>query len=139
MPGCPQIINVEVDGDAQLFGDEADIQSVLTNLVSNAVRYTPEDGELEIRWVTDEDGGHLIVSDSGTGISRAHFPRLTERFYRVEDGRQRIGGEGGTGLGLAIVKHALHRHEATLDIESELGVGSQFICNFPVERIVAVA
>ena len=139
MPGCPQTVNVEVASDAKLLGDEADIQSVLTNLVSNAVRYTPEDGELEIRWVADEEGGRLTVRDSGAGISRAHFPRLTERFYRVENGRQRIGGEGGTGLGLAIVKHALHRHEATLGIESELGAGSRFICNFPPERIVTLA
>jgi len=139
MPGCPQTINVAIDSDAQLFGDEADIQSVLTNLVSNAVRYTPEDGEIEIRWSTAEKGGRLTVSDSGAGISSAHFPRLTERFYRVESGRQRMGGEGGTGLGLAIVKHALHRHEATLEIESELGVGSSFTCDFPPERIVAIA
>ena len=90
-------------------------------------------------WVADEKGGRLTVRDSGAGISSAHFPRLTERFYRVERGRQRMGGEGGTGLGLAIVKHALHRHEATLDIESELGVGSRFTCNFPSERIVPIA
>ena len=121
LPGCPQTINIEVASDAQLLGDEADIQSVLTNLVSNAVRYTPEDGELEIRWVADEEGGRLTVRDSGAGISRAHFPRLTERFYRVENGRQRIGGEGGTGLGLAIVKHALHRHEATLGKKKRTG------------------
>lgn len=139
MINSPKNIDLELESDADLSGDEADIQSVLTNLVSNAVRYTPEDGRIVIRWSVDEQGGHLAVIDTGGGIAREHLPRLTERFYRVEDGRERIGGDGGTGLGLAIVKHALQRHLATLAIESEPGSGSSFICNFPRERIVTVA
>jgi two-component system phosphate regulon sensor histidine kinase PhoR len=138
MEGCPATIKVSADGDHDLLGEEADIQSVLTNLVSNAVRYTPVDGEIEIRWETDQNGGRLTVADTGVGIDEMHLPRLTERFYRVENGRERIGGEGGTGLGLAIVKHALQRHQATLEIASELGVGSRFTCVFPKARIAAV-
>ena len=134
--GCPQTVELEIETEADLLGDERDIQSVLTNLVSNAVKYTPTDGKIIIRWAVDDRGGHLSVIDTGTGIAKQHLQRLTERFYRVEGGRERIGGEGGTGLGLAIVKHALQRHSAQLAIESELGHGSRFICHFPKERIV---
>jgi len=81
----------------------------------------------------------VSVSDTGTGISKEHLPRLCERFYRVENGRERIGGEGGTGLGLAIVKHALARHGGDLHIESEPGKGSVFTCRFPPERVIPVA
>jgi two-component system phosphate regulon sensor histidine kinase PhoR len=139
MNNCPENIDIEMESDADLSGDVVDIQSVLTNLVSNAVRHTPAEGRIVIRWSVDEQGGQLAVIDTGAGITREHLPRLTERFYRVEDGRERIGGEGGTGLGLAIVKHALQRHSATLNIESVPGSGSSFICNFPRERIVPVA
>jgi two-component system phosphate regulon sensor histidine kinase PhoR len=135
MPGCPAHVEIEIMSDADLCGDEADLQSVVSNLVANAARYTPADGTITMSWQTNERGGFITVRDSGTGIGREHIPRLTERFYRVENGRERIGGEGGNGLGLAIVKHALNRHSATLTIESELGVGSTFICQFPSERI----
>lgn len=138
MKGAPKTVDIELESAAGVLGDEADIQSVLTNLVTNAVRYTGEDGRIIIRWVTDENGGRLSVTDTGKGIASEHLPRLTERFYRVEDGRQRMGGEGGNGLGLAIVKHALQRHSAALEIESELGVGSTFTCVFPPERIATV-
>jgi two-component system phosphate regulon sensor histidine kinase PhoR len=137
MENCPQNIEVVVESGADLRGDQRDIQSIVSNLVSNAARCTPPHGSIVIRWATDESGGYLSVTDTGTGISTEHISRLTERFYRVENGRERIGGEGGTGLGLAIVKHALIRHSATLDITSEFGAGSIFVCHFPSERIVA--
>jgi two-component system phosphate regulon sensor histidine kinase PhoR len=137
MQNIPENIEVVVESGADLLGDQRDIQSVVSNLVSNAARYTPLDGSIVIRWTTDESGGYLSVTDSGAGIPIEHIPRLTERFYRVENGRERIGSEGGTGLGLAIVKHALIRHSATLNITSEPGAGSVFVCHFPSERIVA--
>lgn len=133
---CPEVIEVRVDSDEDLCGDESDIQSVLTNLVSNAARYTPVDGRITISWSTDEKGGYLEVADTGAGIAGEHLSRLTERFYRVEGGRERIGGEGGTGLGLAIVKHALQRYSATLEVTSEPGVGSRFVCQFPRSCLV---
>jgi two-component system phosphate regulon sensor histidine kinase PhoR len=88
---------------------------------------------VQIRWWTDERGGHFSVTDTGIGIAPSHIPRLTERFYRVDPGRSR--GTGGSGLGLAIVKHVLQRHGADLSIESEEGRGSKFTCHFPRERI----
>jgi two-component system phosphate regulon sensor histidine kinase PhoR len=139
MQNSPHDIRVNIESDADLSGEVADIQSILTNLVSNAVRYTPQDGQISISWSTDDDGGYLVIADTGLGIRKEHLPRLTERFYRVEDGRERIGGAGGTGLGLAIVKHALQRHGAKLAIESTPGKGSSFTCTFPVDRIIAVA
>ena len=86
------------------------IQSAFSNLVDNAAKYTPPEGSMQIRWWTDEEGGHFSVRDTGPGIPAEHLPRLTERFYRVDPGRSRE--TGGSGLGLAIVKHALHRHGA---------------------------
>ncbi|MGI9290271.1 MAG: phosphate regulon sensor histidine kinase PhoR [Gammaproteobacteria bacterium] len=139
LEGCPKTLEVNMDSDVAILGDEKDIQSVVSNLVSNAVRYTPEEGQIVISWDTNDQGGMLTVEDSGTGIAPEHIPRLTERFYRVENGRERIGGEGGTGLGLAIVKHALSRHSATLVIESEPGSGTRFICHFPPERLATVS
>ena len=105
----------------------------MSNLVSNAVRYTPPEGSITIRWNVDGDGGHLAVSDTGIGIADDEIPRITERFYRTDRGRARQ--KGGTGLGLAIVKHALRRHEADLEIRSRLGEGSSFICHFPPHRL----
>ena len=137
--GCPAEVIAVFESEADLLGIARDIQSVVSNLVSNAVRYTPENGRIEIRWWVTDDAAFLSVSDTGSGISSEHLPRLCERFYRVENGRERIGGEGGTGLGLAIVKHALARHGAELNIESEQGAGSTFTCRFPAKRIVAVA
>ena len=136
MENCPQNVQVDLQSGARLLADECDIQSVLSNLVSNAVRYTPTDGRITIGWRTDSTGGYLAVSDTGIGIRKEHISRLTERFYRVENGRERIGGDGGTGLGLSIVKHALQRYGATLTIESKPGEGSTFTCHFPAERIV---
>lgn len=126
-------IQLHLDSDACLQGSETELQSVFANLVSNAIKYTPESGTINIRWWDDEQGAHLSVIDTGIGIAQEHLPRLTERFYRVDSGRSRK--LGGFGLGLAIVKHALQRHEATLTVASELGKGSNFTCHFPTSRI----
>ncbi len=131
----PEHVNLKLDSDALLLGSESELHSIFSNLVSNAVKYTPENGEIEMRWWTDEDGGHLSVRDTGVGIAREHIPRLTERFYRVDPGRAR--SMGGSGLGLAIVKHALQRHGGSLRIKSREGVGSTFTCDFPRERILS--
>jgi len=123
---------------AQIAGDETELKSALGNLVSNAVRYTPEGGRIEVAWrVADNGGGEIAVSDTGSGIGRAHLPRLTERFYRVESSRSRESG--GTGLGLAIVKHIMQRHGGELEIASELGKGSTFKLVFPALRIRSAA
>lgn len=126
-------IEVQVRSPARLLGEETELQSVVSNLVSNAVRYTPADGRITISWDVDEDGGHLAVRDTGIGIAEEDIPRITERFYRTDGGRTRQ--RGGTGLGLAIVKHALRRHDADLEIRSRLGQGSTFTCHFPRERL----
>jgi two-component system phosphate regulon sensor histidine kinase PhoR len=138
LPDCPATIETVYDSEQGLRGVRKDIQSIVSNLVSNAARYTPPTGTIVIRWWTGEAGAFVSVRDTGCGIASEHIPRLCERFYRVENGRERIGGEGGTGLGLAIVRHALLRHGGKLQIESTLGVGSTFTCQFPASRIVAV-
>jgi two-component system phosphate regulon sensor histidine kinase PhoR len=121
-------------GDS-LIGAEEELRSAFGNLISNAVRYTPERGEVEIAW--RRDGGDVVFSvrDSGIGIAAQHIPRLTERFYRVDRSRSRE--TGGTGLGLAIVKHVLNRHQGRLEIASEFGRGSTFSAVFPPERVIA--
>jgi two-component system phosphate regulon sensor histidine kinase PhoR len=133
----PRTVRLQLQSDALLRGTESELHSIASNLISNAVKYTPPDGEIELRWWVDEDGGHLSVRDTGVGIAEEHIPRLTERFYRVDPGRAR--SMGGSGLGLAIVKHALQRHEGTMEIESTEGVGSTFTCNFPRARVVSRA
>lgn len=130
----PREVHIKVETSAWLLAVEGEIHSIVSNLVTNAVKYTSADGEIEIRWYTDEQGAHIAVSDTGVGISAEHLPRLTERFYRVDSGRSR--DMGGSGLGLAIVKHALQRHQGTLSIESTEGIGSTFTCHFPTARIV---
>jgi two-component system phosphate regulon sensor histidine kinase PhoR len=131
----PRNVTVQIDSEAWLLGSESEIHSIVSNLLSNAVKYTPSEGEVTLRWWTDDEGGHICVRDTGVGIAAEHIPRLTERFYRVDSGRSRE--MGGSGLGLAIVKHALQRHEATLTIESTLGKGSTFTCHFPPHRVVS--
>jgi two-component system phosphate regulon sensor histidine kinase PhoR len=131
--GHPQKVEVRVSSAARLLGEETELQSVVSNLVSNAVRYTPREGSVIISWSSDENGGHLAVTDTGIGIAEEDIPRITERFYRTDSGRARQ--KGGTGLGLAIVKHALRRHEADLEVQSHLGVGSTFTCHFPRHRL----
>lgn len=117
-----------------LLGSRGELRSAFSNLIFNAVRYTPAGGEIRIRWFSDEEGAHFEVQDTGIGISAQHIPRLTERFYRVDVGRSREAG--GTGLGLAIVKHVLMRHDARLTIDSTPGEGSTFGCHFPPELIL---
>jgi len=121
-------------GDMDLQGSTKDLHSAFSNLVSNAVRYTPDGGRIVLRWECDADGARLTVIDTGPGIPSQHLPRLTERFYRVSTSRSRESG--GTGLGLSIVKHVLQLHQARLDIRSEVGVGSRFICVFGPERLL---
>ena len=120
---------------ARLRGNGGEIESVITNLVSNAIRHTPADGSITLTWQANADGADLMVIDNGEGIAEEHIPRLTERFFRVDRGRARQ--DGGVGLGLAIVKHVLGRHEANLHISSTPGGGSEFRCHFPVGRVVA--
>ncbi len=132
-PEHPAIVELHLDSDALLLGSESELHSIFSNLVSNAVKYTPASGRVDIRWWTDEQGGHVEVRDTGIGIPAEHLPRLTERFYRVDAGRSRK--MGGSGLGLAIVKHALQRHGGRLDVRSVEGQGSVFSCHFPRERV----
>lgn len=127
---------ISVDGNSELnlLGASEELQSALGNLVSNAVRYTPAGGHIQISWKLRNDQAVFSVSDDGIGIEQQHIDRLTERFYRVDRGRSRE--TGGTGLGLSIVKHILTRHQARLEITSELGKGSTFSVVFPKARIV---
>jgi two-component system phosphate regulon sensor histidine kinase PhoR len=131
-------VELNVPEGATITGGAEELRSAFGNLVSNAVRYTPQNGSVTLAWRTDEQGhGVFSVADTGIGIAAEHIPRLTERFYRVDRGRSRE--TGGTGLGLAIVKHVLLRHQATLEIQSELGVGSEFRIVFPSWRSVVDA
>ncbi len=127
-------ISVSIEGEHDLEGSPRDLYSAFSNLVSNAVRYTPVGGIIRIIWSSDEQGGRLRVIDSGHGIAAEHIPRLTERFYRVSTSRSRE--TGGTGLGLSIVKHVLQLHDAHLDIQSETGKGSAFTCIFAADRLL---
>jgi two-component system phosphate regulon sensor histidine kinase PhoR len=133
-PSHPRQVDVSIESDAHLIGEEAMVQSAFSNLVDNAAKYTPPEGSMLIRWWADADGGHFSVRDTGPGIPAEHIPRLTERFYRVDPGRSRE--TGGSGLGLAIVKHALQRHGGHLQIDSSEGRGSTFTCHFPPERLL---
>ena len=127
-------IEVSLDPSLWIFGCEKDLRSAFANLAFNAVRYTPAGGRIALRWFADADGVHLTVEDNGEGIAPHHIPRLAERFYRVN--RDRSRGSGGTGLGLSIVKHVLNHHGGQLRIASQLGVGSVFTCDFPLEARV---
>ena len=124
-------IDLTAEPDLWLLGCEKELRSAFSNLVFNAVRYTPAGGIIEIHWFADANGIHLVVTDNGEGIAPQHIPRLTERFYRVD--RDRSRGSGGTGLGLSIVKHVLTNHSGHLRIISELGKGSRFVCDFPCD------
>ena len=120
--------------DSHLRGSPTDIDSVISNLLSNAIRHTPPTGSVTINWERDGEAAVLSVTDTGEGIAEEYIPRLTERFFRVDKGRSRA--EGGVGLGLAIVKYALSRHDAELTIESQVGMGSTFTCRFPPNRVL---
>jgi len=128
------VIEVDVDVSLCIMGHEPELYSAFSNLVFNAIRYTPAGGRIMVRWQERNNELVFSVQDSGVGIAAHHIPRLTERFYRVDTGRSRA--TGGTGLGLAIVKHVLLRHEGRLEIDSEVGRGSTFACHFPVGRKV---
>jgi two-component system phosphate regulon sensor histidine kinase PhoR len=126
-------ISLALRTDANLNGSPKELHSAFSNLVSNAVRYTPAGGRIEIAWELRERQAVFSVSDTGQGIAPSHLPRITERFYRVSSSRSR--DTGGTGLGLSIVKHVLQLHQARLVIDSEVGIGSTFSCVFGAERI----
>ena len=120
---------------AHLSGNVEELRAAFSNLLSNAIRYTPEGGRIVVRWESGGDDARFSVTDTGIGIAPEHIPRLTERFYRVDRGRSRE--TGGTGLGLAIVKHVLMRHDARIEITSTPGQGSTFTCFFPSARVIA--
>lgn len=128
------VIRADIDPSLHISGSYNELQSAFSNLVSNAIRYTPDGGEISIIWQLDAGQAVFSVRDTGIGIEQHHIDRLTERFYRVDSSRSR--GTGGTGLGLSIVKHILMRHQATLHIESEVNVGSTFSIRFPKARVV---
>ena len=137
LSGGKHTISLSIDATNYVLGLESELASAFGNLVSNAIRYTPPGGTVTLAWREGPDGARFSVQDTGIGIEPEHIPRLTERFYRVDRSRSRE--TGGTGLGLAIAKHALARHDATLEIESELGKGSRFSARFPARRLAALA
>lgn len=121
------------DKSVRLLGVENEIYSATLNMMTNAVRYSPDGGEITVSWQRTNGGARLAVQDQGIGIAPEHLQRITERFYRVDLAKSRV--RGGTGLGLAIVKHVLKRHRSALSVESELGKGSTFYCDFPAEQL----
>lgn len=128
------VFDSEIAEDAELTGSESELLSAISNLLNNAVRYTPEGGRIELRWRWRADGAALVqVQDNGPGVAREHLPRLTERFYRVDGSRSR--DTGGTGLGLSIVKHVAQRHGGEIEVQSELGRGSCFTLVLPPLRV----
>ena len=129
-------ITVEADPTLKLRGSEFELHSAFSNLIGNAVRYSPDGGDIAVRWFATEGGAHFEVEDDGMGIPEQHLSRITERFYRVDLSGSRA--RGGTGLGLAIVKHVLIRHGATLGVRSELNKGSVLSCDFPLQSNVPV-
>ena len=131
---CGHRLAFDVGPPCEIAGVQAEVHSAMSNLVTNAVRYTPDKGLIRVTWALLEDGrGQFMVQDSGPGIAPEHLPRLTERFYRIDRSRSRE--TGGTGLGLAIVKHVAQRHGAELNIKSQPGQGSCFSLTFPANRI----
>ncbi len=122
-------VDVQADQTIQVIGSATELHSAVVNLITNAIHYTPAEGNIQINWGACDGGSRLSVKDNGDGIESHHIERLTQRFYRVDSNRSR--DRGGTGLGLAIVKHVLQRHRGELHIESEVGEGSEFICEFP--------
>ena len=129
-----QSIRLDLDPTLAIAGAYMELRSAISNLVVNAVNYTPENGKIALRLWQDDDGAYLEVEDNGIGIDPKHIPRLTERFYRADPSRNTK--TGGTGLGLAIVKHVLLHHNAYLNISSRPGEGSVFTCHFPAAIVV---
>jgi len=132
--GRHQVFIEDMNEHLRLRGNRDELHSAFGNLVNNAIRYTPDGGEIRIRWQLKNNEAVFSVQDTGIGIEQQHIPRLTERFYRVDRSRSRE--TGGTGLGLSIVKHILTRHQARLDIQSELGKGSTFSVIFPQDHVI---
>ena len=129
-------IVLEIDSPAVIHGDQSELHSALLNLVSNAVHYTPAGGRIVLHWrILSTGEGELGVTDNGIGIATADIDRLTERFFRADRGRARVGDASGTGLGLAIVKQVVERHHSRLLIRSVLGQGSTFCIVFPADRL----
>lgn len=126
-------IELVLDEGLHLRGIDLELHSAFSNMIVNAIRYSPDGGVIRVSWTAEGDGARFAVQDQGIGISEEHLPRLTERFYRVDVGRSREAG--GTGLGLAIVKHVLRRHDSELEVCSVLGEGSTFSCRFGPDRI----
>ncbi|ESK55794.1 MAG: phosphate regulon sensor histidine kinase PhoR [Moraxellaceae bacterium] len=129
-------LNLDIDSHCDLIGSDMEIASAFSNLITNAIKYTPKGGIITIGWHEDGDHAYFTVQDNGIGINPKHLPRLTERFYRVDSARSRQ--TGGTGLGLAIVKHVLMQHGAHLEISSKENEGSTFIAVFPKERLYRI-
>jgi two-component system phosphate regulon sensor histidine kinase PhoR len=127
-------ITLDADLTLALIGSSQELHSAFGNLVSNAIRYTPDGGNITMQWEENNQQAVFSVTDTGLGIEQHHIDRLTERFYRVDRSRSRE--TGGTGLGLSIVKHILSRHQARLEITSEFGKGSTFKVVFPKSRVV---
>ena len=135
LSGGRHVIRLDGETQSELLGVESELASAFGNLVSNAIRYTPTGGTVTLAWREGPDGARFSVEDTGIGIEPEHIPRLTERFYRVDRSRSRE--TGGTGLGLAIAKHALARHDAVLEVQSEPGKGSRFTARFPARRLAS--
>lgn len=125
--------SLSCDENIKFIGDRGELYSAIANLVSNAAKYTPYQGKINILIRLSEDFLEAHVEDNGPGIEAQHLPRLTERFYRVDVSRS--SETGGTGLGLAIVKHIVNRHDGELTVSSEVGKGSCFTCRFPLSRV----
>lgn len=114
-----------------VYGIESELRSAFSNLIFNAIHYTPDKGVIEVRWQLSKDSARFSVKDNGDGVAAKDINRITERFYRVDKARSRK--TGGSGLGLSIVKHVLTHHNSNLKISSALGVGSDFSCEFSAE------
>ena len=124
-------LSTEIDSTVQIYGKRDELWSAFSNLIQNAIFFSKKDGAIILRWYVDESGGHFEVVDFGCGIAAQHIPHITERLYRVNQSGVSSKETSGTGLGLAIVKHVLRRHHAQLYIQSALGKGSLFRCDFP--------
>jgi two-component system phosphate regulon sensor histidine kinase PhoR len=132
--GEGRTLRFEMDAGLEMAGTATELHSAMANLVGNAIRYSPPDKPIEVRFSAVPGGGAVFsVKDHGAGIAPEHIPRLTERFYRVDRSRSRE--TGGTGLGLAIVKHVAQRHGAELSIDSKPGKGSCFSIRFAPQRV----
>ncbi|MCO5108050.1 MAG: phosphate regulon sensor histidine kinase PhoR [Burkholderiaceae bacterium] len=125
---------LELDGPRRVLAAPGELESAVRNLLTNAIRYTPDGGRISISWRVRDGEGRISVRDTGIGIPAEHIPRITERFYRVDRGRSRASG--GTGLGLAIVKRIMHRHQGRLEFESAPGRGSTFTLCLPTARLL---